>query len=144
VQATALEDSRSASDDIMTITLRFADGSFAAIHYLANGHRGFPKERIEVFGGGKIVQLDNFRRLRAYGVAGLRTMNLWRQDKGHAAATRAFLDAVRQGQPSPIPVDESIEVTRASFDAIAAARTGATIRYGEATTPNTPVPSRAA
>ena len=85
------------------------------MHYLANGHRSFPKERLEVFCGGRILQLDNFRTLRGYGWRGFRKMSLWRQDKGHAAAVAAFLGAVRQGKPSPIPLEEAIEVTRATF-----------------------------
>jgi hypothetical protein len=45
-------------------------------------------------------------------------MSLWRQDKGHAAAVAAFLGAVRQGKPSPIPLEEAIEVTRATFQVV--------------------------
>lgn len=39
-------------DDKVTINLFFADGSFGRVHYLANGHKSFPKERVEVFCGG--------------------------------------------------------------------------------------------
>jgi predicted dehydrogenase len=103
------------SGDTVSIALSFADGSTGTVHYLANGHRSFPKERLEVFCGGRILQLDNFRTLRGYGWRGFRKMSLWRQDKGHAAAVAAFLGAVRQGKPSPIPLEEAIEVTRATF-----------------------------
>ena len=44
-------------------------------------------------------------------------MNLWRQDKGHAAEMAALINSVREGGPSPIPFDEIVEVTRASFQA---------------------------
>jgi hypothetical protein len=60
--------------------LSFADGSWGTIHYLANGHRAFPKERVEVFCAGRVLQLDNFRRLRGFGWQGFKAMNLWRQD----------------------------------------------------------------
>src|SRR5258705_9431702 len=50
-------------DDKSSITLRFGDGSVGTILYLANGHKSFPKERLEVFAAGQILQLDNFRRL---------------------------------------------------------------------------------
>ena len=49
--------------DSATITLRFADGTLGTITYLANGSKAFPKERLEVFAGGRVLQLDNFRRL---------------------------------------------------------------------------------
>ena len=58
------------TSDKASITLNFADGSFGVIHYLANGHKGFPKERLEVFCGDKILQLDNFRRLNGWGWKG--------------------------------------------------------------------------
>jgi predicted dehydrogenase len=100
-----------------SIAVTYADGSIGSIHYLANGHKGFPKERLEVFGGGRILQLDNFRRLRAFGWSGFRTMRLWRQDKGANACASAFLKAVRDGAPSPIPFAELIEVARFTIKA---------------------------
>jgi len=103
-------------DDKATITLSFADGSIGAIHYLANGHKSFPKERLEVFCGGRILVLDNFRRLTGYGWKGFRGEKLWRQDKGHAAEAAAFVSAVVKGGPPPIPFEELIEVTRTTFE----------------------------
>ena len=44
-------------------TIALVDGSTATIHYLANGSKDFPKERIEVFVGGKVLCCDNFRVL---------------------------------------------------------------------------------
>jgi predicted dehydrogenase/threonine dehydrogenase-like Zn-dependent dehydrogenase len=108
-------------DDKMTFTLTFADGSFGTVHYLANGHRAFPKERLEVFCAGRVIQLDNFRKLRAYGWKSFKKMNLWRQDKGHAAEVQAFCTAIRDGLPAPISFAELVEVTRTSFNIVAAA-----------------------
>jgi predicted dehydrogenase len=103
------------TEDKVAITLSFADGSFGTIHYLANGHKSFPKERVEVFCGGRILVLDNYRRLYGYGWPGLRIMRLWRQDKGHASGVKAFIDSVRKGGPSPIPFEEIEEVTRVTL-----------------------------
>ena len=102
-------------DDKASITLRFADGSIGTIHYLANGDKGFPKERLEVFCAGKVLQLDNFRKLRGWGWKGFAKLGLWRQDKGVGACVAAFVDAVRTGGPAPIPLDEVIEVSRVSI-----------------------------
>jgi predicted dehydrogenase len=101
--------------DRVTITLGFADGSIGTVHYLSNGHRAFPKERLEVFAGGRVLQLDNFRRLRGYGWPGFTRMNLWRQDKGQDACAKAFVEAVRTGGPSPIPLAELLEVARVTI-----------------------------
>src|SRR3990170_1969764 len=48
----------------------FADGSIGTVHYFANGNRHFPKERLEVFCGGRTLQLDNFRKAPSFGWEG--------------------------------------------------------------------------
>jgi predicted dehydrogenase len=102
-------------DQSATVTLTFDDGPTGTLLYLANGHKGFPKERLEIFCDGRILQLDNFRVLRGFGWPGFRTMRLWRQDKGANACAAAFVDAVRRGAESPIPFAELIEVARLSL-----------------------------
>lgn len=105
------------TEDKAAITLGFADGSFGTIHYLANGASSFPKERVEVFAAGRILQLDNFRKLRGFGWSGFSRQNLWRQDKGQAACAAAFLAAVAEGSAPPIPVDEIFEVAGVTLEA---------------------------
>ena len=102
------------TEDKASITLRFSDGSFGTIFYLANGASGFPKERIEVFVGGKTLQLDNFRSLKAFGWTGFKKFTSWSQEKGQKAAIKAFLEGIEAGY-SPIPIDEIFEVTRTSI-----------------------------
>ncbi|MCL6589619.1 MAG: bi-domain-containing oxidoreductase [Firmicutes bacterium] len=104
-----------AGQDTVSITLRFENGSIGAVHYLANGAKSFPKERLEVFCGGKILQLNNFIELTGYGWPGFKRWRLWRQDKGHRAEIESFIEAVRTGAPSPIPFAELVEVTEVSF-----------------------------
>ncbi|OFW71171.1 MAG: dehydrogenase, partial [Acinetobacter sp. RIFCSPHIGHO2_12_41_5] len=82
-------------EDKASITLGFEDGSFGTIFYLANGASSFPKERVEVFTAGRVLQLDNFRKLKAFGWPGFNKMNLWRQDKGQDACAAVFVDSIR-------------------------------------------------
>ena len=103
-------------DDKVSITLAFEDGSFGTVHYLANGNKSFPKERLEVFCGGGILQLDNFRKLKGYAWPGFNKMNLWSQDKGNQACASAFVDSIREGNASPISFDELMEVSRVSIE----------------------------
>lgn len=100
------------SGDTATITLHFADGSLGTVHYFANGSKAFPKERLEVFVAGRVLQLDNFRKLRGYAWPGFTAMNLWRQDKGQRASAAAFVAAVRGGGTVPVAADEIFEVSR--------------------------------
>ena len=101
--------------DTVTLTLRFADGSMGTVHYLANGHKSFPKERLEVFCSGRILQLDNFRKLKGFGWPGFAKMNLWRQDKGQKDCAAAFVRAVESGGEAPIAFDELVEVSRVTI-----------------------------
>ncbi len=103
------------TEDKASITLGFEDGSFGTILYLANGAASFPKERVEVFTAGRVLQLDNFRKLKGYGWPGFSKMNLWKQDKGQNACAAAFLLAVEKGVPAIAP-DEVFEVARISIE----------------------------
>lgn len=103
-------------EDKASITLGFEDGSFGTIFYLANGASSFPKERVEVFTAGRVLQLDNFRKLKAFGWPGFNKMNLWRQDKGQDACAAAFVESIRDGKETPIPADEIFEVARVTIE----------------------------
>lgn len=113
-------------EDKMSITLGLADGSIGTVHYWANGPRSFPKERVEVFSEGRVLMIDNWRRLRSWHWPGAPALRM-RQDKGHAAEVAAFLERVRSGGEALIPFDELEEVTLASFAAVRAARQAITI-----------------
>lgn len=97
-------------EDKAIITLGFANGSAASIHYLANGHKGYPKERVEVFCGGRVWRIDNFRRLEGFGNAGGKAAFLSEQDKGQEVMAAAVVTALRAGSPAPIPFCELAEV----------------------------------
>jgi predicted dehydrogenase/threonine dehydrogenase-like Zn-dependent dehydrogenase len=115
VKTVVLGGQAGALGDSVVISLAFADGSIASVQYLATGHKGFPKERVEVFAGGKVMACENFRVTRGWGVkGGCKTRS---QDKGHAACVAAFLETVRTGGAAPIPPEELLEVSRATLAA---------------------------
>jgi predicted dehydrogenase/threonine dehydrogenase-like Zn-dependent dehydrogenase len=109
-------DMDSRTGDTVTINLRFADGSMGTVHYFSNGSKAFPKERLEVFVAGRVLQLDNFRKLTGFGWPGFSKMNLWRQDKGQKACAQAFVGAMSKGGASPIALDQVLEVSRLSIE----------------------------
>ncbi len=111
------------SEDKTAIVLGFADGSLGTIHYFANGNKAFPKERVEAFCSGGILQLDNFRKLKGYGFPRFRKSGGMHQDKGQKACPAAFLDALRTGGRSPIPSEELFEVARTTLEVAEQART---------------------
>ena len=108
--------------DCAAIQLQFADGSLATIHYLANGSKDFPKERIEVFAGERVIVCDNFRKMREIG-GQRRKLNLRGQDKGHRAELMAFTQALVAAEDFwPISREELLEVSRATLEAAAQVR----------------------
>lgn len=111
-----------ATGDTVSLHLSFQDGSIGTVHYFANGSKSFPKERLEVFAAGGVLQLDNFRKLSGFGWPGFSKMNLWRQDKGQKACAAAFIKAVEHGGETPISLDEVMEVSRLAIDIAEACR----------------------
>jgi polar amino acid transport system substrate-binding protein len=96
------------------------------VSYLANGDKAFPKEYVEVFTGGRVAVLHDWRKLEMV-ERGRRKVrrHLLRQDKGHRDAWRAFLAAVQTDKQPPIPYEQLIGVTQASFAAVDSLRSGA-------------------
>jgi predicted dehydrogenase len=123
VQAVMVGDTNGMAtrNDHMSVLLSFADGSLGNVHYFSAGHRSFPKESLRLFCQGRVLELDNFRRLRGYGWPGFKKQNLFRQDKGHQAEISAFIERVAQGGPPLIPADQLWNVTEATFAAEEAA-----------------------
>ena len=76
----------------------------------------FPKERLEIFASGRVLQLDNFRNLRGYSWPGFTKMDLWRQDKGQFDCAKSFVAAIQDGGKAPIPFDEIIETSRIAIE----------------------------
>jgi len=108
-------------EDKMSIQLMFADGSIGTIHYFSNGSKDIPKERLEVFSDGRVLQLDNFKKLTGFGFKNFKKMTLVAQDKGHNYEMKSFVCSVEEGTPSPISFEELKNVTLASFAAVESA-----------------------
>lgn len=104
------------TEDTLSLQLAFEDGSIGSIHYFANGPKSFPKERLEVFAAGRVLQFDNFRKLQGFDWPGFSKLNLSRQDKGQTACATRFVEAVRMGGAAPIPADEIFEVSRLAIE----------------------------
>lgn len=121
VSAVSLPDGGKYREDNVSMTFTFPEGSIGVLDYLANGDKSVPKERVEVFCGGKIAMLDDFRALHMTKDGKKKTVKLWRQDKGHFDEIQAFVGSIRSGIP-PIPYDHLFGVTQASFAAVESLR----------------------
>jgi predicted dehydrogenase len=112
------------TDDQSFLTLRHADGSISQIAYLAGGDKAFPKERIEMFGGGQIAVIDDFREVVTCKSGRTKKHRYPQQNKGHQAEIVAFVQMLAQGGDSPISWAELRSVTLASILAVRSLREG--------------------
>ncbi len=126
VSAKSLPDAGKYRGDILSMTFTFPDGSIGVVDYLANGDKSFPKERVEVFCGGDVAVLDDFRALETVR-DGKRSTARMEQDKGWAGEWAAFVTAIRSSGEAPIPYEQLVGVTRATFAAMESMRAGRTI-----------------
>ena len=137
VSVEGLPDGARYREDNVTLRLRFADGSLGTILYLANGDKSFPKERVEVFCGGRAAALDDFRTLELVRDGRRQVFqSRLRQDKGHRAGWEAFLCSLQPGSMAPIPLADLFAVTRTTFVAIDSLRTGHEIDLTANASPN--------
>ena len=97
------------NQDNLAVTIRFANGSVGVIIYAAGGNRLLSKERIEIFGEGKIFVIDDFRTAEVYENGSRRRIKM--PGKGHREEVECFINAIRLGLPAPVSF-ESICYTR--------------------------------
>ena len=102
--------------DKISINLEYSDGSIGTVHYLANGSKAFPKERLDVFADGKVFQNDNYKKLKIYGKSSLKGKRLLKPDKGQSNCVQAFINSIKQGGAPPIHLRELIEVSQACIE----------------------------
>jgi predicted dehydrogenase len=133
VQTTCIQtdDMRHTNRDSVAITLGYSDGSVAAILYHALGNPDYPKEILEIATDGKIIVLNDYCDLEVYSKKKEKTKS--KQDKGFDAEIDAFVKAIMEGGPSPIPFSEIVETTKVTFAIHQALNTGRTIFLGENT-----------
>jgi predicted dehydrogenase/threonine dehydrogenase-like Zn-dependent dehydrogenase len=123
VTAHALPNNGKYREDNVSMTFTFPDGSVGVVDYLANGDKSFPKERVEVFCGGQIAVLDDFVSLQTI-KDGKKKETKSSQNKGWVDEWKVFAKAVREGNEPPIPYEQLIGVTKATFAAMESLKTG--------------------
>ena len=114
-ESVSAKSSKIIDADSVFITLRFADGSNGAVAYLGEGDKSLPKERLEIYGAGKVFVLDDFRRATLYKNGREEQVALKAQDKGQQAQVKQVCASVLAGGPLPIALDELAATTRATF-----------------------------
>ena len=123
VRSFGLPDLGKYNEDNVNMVFTFEDGSIGTVEYLSNGDKSCPKEYLEIFTGGKIVQLDDFRKLTLVENNKRKEFKSpFRQDKGHANSWNAFVENIRNGDESPISFSDIWNGAQACFSAVRSLR----------------------
>jgi len=129
VQAQTVGNPGQYSQDNVVASLKFSNGTLGTISYLANGDKSVSKERVEVFGGGSVATLEDFRRLELVRNGHKQiTRARWAQDKGHKAEMQAFVDALLGKAPPPISFEQVVGSTLATLRLQNSCQTGQPLR----------------
>ena len=124
---TLASDGYRPSDNVV-ITLRMADGAIGSVTYVAGGDKRFPRERLEVFGGGAVGVIENFKAATLTRRGRTRRLRHWMGvDRGHQREIESVCSAIRGGGPPPVAFEEYVHTTLATFAAEEALKQGAPI-----------------
>jgi polar amino acid transport system substrate-binding protein len=110
--------------DAVSVLIRFADGSTGTIVYSSLGDSSVAKEYVEIFAAGRVIQLDDFRKLMVT-IQGKTVTTKITQDKGQQALVKAFFETIQHAREAPIAFDQLFAVTAATFEIENALRQGA-------------------
>jgi predicted dehydrogenase/threonine dehydrogenase-like Zn-dependent dehydrogenase len=102
-------------DDVHA-TVRFGNGVSGVISYLTGGNARFPKETLDVTGGGRSARLDNFRKATVWAGRGHNTIRArGGQDKGQRVELTRFVDACLTDASMPISLESLVATTKATI-----------------------------
>ncbi|NAS31631.1 Gfo/Idh/MocA family oxidoreductase [Flavobacteriaceae bacterium R38] len=110
------------TDDNISIVVKFDNGSIGNLVYLANGDKSLPKELIEVFGGGKIGRIHDFRYGELHTGNSVKKIKL--DGKGHKQEVHTFLDTIKNAKEAPISFTSIYDTTLVTFKIIDSLSTG--------------------
>jgi predicted dehydrogenase len=113
-------------DENVLITLHMENGSVGSICYVANGDKASPRERVELFGGGAVGTIDNFRSVSFTRGGRMKSERKWNIDRGYGGELEALLEMARDGVV-PVPFRDYVATTLATFAIEEALRTGAPV-----------------
>ena len=127
VYAAAMKDPNNLND-VLNISLRYENGSIGTISYFANGDKGLPKERVEIYANGCTAILGDFKTLVVYADGKKKKKKLLSQNKGQKTEVRQFIEAILNGTGEVIPFEEIHSASLMTFKIIESIRSGECVR----------------
>jgi predicted dehydrogenase/threonine dehydrogenase-like Zn-dependent dehydrogenase len=122
-ESLALDRNDRAESDNLSVTITFDDGSTGTLCYNTVGDDAASKERLEVYGGGTVTRLEDFRRLEITQNGSTSTSRAWSQDKGQPNQVDATVESFRTEGRAPIQFEELVAGMQVVFSAGKSMRT---------------------
>ncbi len=116
------ENSNLTAEDNISITVSFEDGSIGNLLYLGNGDKSLPKELVEVFSGGKVGRIHDFRSGDLH--KGNKQVKLKLDGKGHKQEVTAFIESLTENTDAPISFESICLTTITTFKILDSLATG--------------------
>lgn len=116
------ENNQISTQDNLSVTIKFKNGSIGNLLYLGNGDKSLPKEHIEVFGAGQVGVINDFRKGVFY--KNNKSIKLKHSGKGHKEEVSAFVDAIRSEEDNLIDFKSLYNTTLTTFKIIDSLNTG--------------------
>ena len=123
VSASALPDANQLNDTL-NILIQFENGSSGVVAYYANGSKSMTKEYVEVFSAGLSATLNDFKELKIYTKGKPSNTKILNQNKGQKEMVNGFVNGLLANGQAPIPFNEIVAVTRASFKVLESIKRG--------------------
>ena len=118
-----------ADTDNVTIVISFDGGSLGTLCYNTVGDKSTSKERLEIYGDGRVGILNDFRQLELFNQGKRTRVKAMNQDKGQVNQVEATVNGFRQ-RVSPIPYKHIIQGMQVIFAAQESLRTGQVVIPG--------------
>ncbi len=101
-------------NDNFIATVSYNDGSVCTLTYTSMGDGSYPKEQMDIFFDGKIITMDDFKKLAFYGSKKQQVSSSGQ--KGQFEELEALGNCLVNGGHWPISLQEQISATEISFE----------------------------
>lgn len=100
--------------DNVIATVKYEDGSVCTLTYTSIGNTSYPKEFCQIYCDGKIIIIDDYKKISGYGVK-LQNIESAASEKGQYEELIEFAKFIKKGKNYPIPLWQLEQATRISF-----------------------------
>lgn len=105
-------------EDTVCLTISYSNGSIANIFYVTNGSDLVPKEKVEIFGFGSTVIIDDFKSIKFFSEKPKKGMSSRRIDKGQRNQIYSYLENLLSSGKSSIEFEKIVQSTDMTLDVV--------------------------